>query len=111
MGVYPQGEVLLAWLVFSDGQGSKRRPVLLVHDFGDDDLLVVPVTSHPARTGNDVVVSKWREADLKLPSTIRAEKLATISKSSVERRLGRLATGDMAEFRKVLALVCKELVA
>jgi hypothetical protein len=44
---YSRGDVLFAWLVFSDGQGTKRRPVLVVQDFGDDDLLVVPVTSHP----------------------------------------------------------------
>ena len=51
--LYSQGEVLLAWLVFSDGQGTKRRPVLLVRDFGDADLLIVPITSQlsPARRG------------------------------------------------------------
>ena len=47
MPTHIQGEVLLAWLVFSDGQGGKRRPVLVVHDFGDDDLLVVPITARP----------------------------------------------------------------
>ena len=41
------GDLLLALLIFSDGQGSKKRPVLVVYDFGDADLLVVPVTSHP----------------------------------------------------------------
>ena len=43
--VHAQGEVLLAWLVFSDGQGSKRRPVLVVQDFGDDDLLARQINS------------------------------------------------------------------
>lgn len=107
--VYSQGEVLLAWLMFSDGQGSKRRPVLVVHDFGDDDLLVVPVTSHPARTVGDAVVSKWNEAGLKLPSTVRVEKLATIEKSCVERKLGRLLPADLATFKEVLAAVLKQL--
>jgi hypothetical protein len=49
MAAHAQGEVLLAWLVFSDGQGAKRRPALVVRDFDDDDLLVVPITSHSAR--------------------------------------------------------------
>jgi hypothetical protein len=40
------GDLLLALLIFSDGRGSKKRPVLVVYDFGDADLLVVPVTSH-----------------------------------------------------------------
>ena len=55
---YSQGDVLLAFLVFSDGQGSKRRPVLVVHDFGDADLLVVPVTSHSARVPSDVLLAE-----------------------------------------------------
>jgi mRNA interferase MazF len=79
--VHAQGDVLLAFLVFSDRQGSKRRPVLVVHDFGDTDLLVVPVTSHPARVATDLVLSDWKVAGLKLPSTVRVEKLATIEKS------------------------------
>lgn len=108
---YSQGEVLLAWLVFSDGQGSKRRPVLVVHDFGDDDLLVAPVTSHPARTITDAVVSGWKEAGLKLPSTTRVEKLATIEKSCVERKLGRLLPPDFTTFKEVLATVCKQFLA
>jgi hypothetical protein len=32
--LHAQGAVLLAWLVFSGGQGAKRRPVLVVRDFG-----------------------------------------------------------------------------
>ena len=72
------GDVLLSFLVFSDGQGRKRRPVLVVHDFGDVDVLVVPVTSHPARVQTDVVLLDWRGAGLMLRSTVRAEKRATI---------------------------------
>lgn len=35
---YAQGEVLLALLVFSDGQGAKRRPVLVVQDSDLDNV-------------------------------------------------------------------------
>ena len=107
---YSQGEVLLAWLVFSDGQGGKRRPVLVVHDFGDDDLLVVPVTSQPARVPTDTALSEWKAAGLKLPSTVRVEKLATIEKSCIVRKLGALTPGDMADVRRVLANVCDSLL-
>ena len=110
MAAYNQGEVLLAWLVFSDGQGSKRRPVLLVRDFGDNDLLVVPVTSHPARGEIDVVLSDWKNAGLKLPSTVRVEKLATIEKSCVERKLGALFPADLTRVRKILETVCKQIL-
>jgi mRNA interferase MazF len=109
--VFSQGEVLLAWLVFSDGQGTKRRPVLVVQDFGDDDLLVVPVTSHPVRSRADVALSDWKAAGLRLPSTIRVEKFATIEKSCVARRLGRLTETELARFRRTLAIVCNDLTA
>ena len=107
---YAQGEVLLALLVFSDGQGSKRRPVLVVRDFGDDDLLVVPVTSHPARVPADLVLSDWKSAGLKLPSTVRAEKLATIGKSCVAKKLGILQPADLAKVRETLAAVFKRII-
>ena len=62
MPAHNQGEVLLAWLVFSDGQGAKRRPVLVVHDFGDDDLLVVPITSQRARIVDGFDSLDWESA-------------------------------------------------
>jgi len=105
-----QGEVLLARLDFSDLSAGKRRPVLVVYDFGDEDLLGVPVTSHPARCSDDVAVRHWADAGLRLPSTIRLEKFATITKSCVLRRLGALASGDFAAFRTTLAAICQRLL-
>jgi len=108
--VHAQGDVLLAWLVFSDGQGTKRRPVLVVQDFGDDDLLVVPITSQPARVTADVVLSDWGRAGLKLPSTVRVEKLATIEKSCVARKLGVLPSNELARVRETLAALFKRIL-
>jgi mRNA interferase MazF len=110
MAAHTQGEVLLAWLVFSDGQGAKRRPVLVVHDFGDEDLLVVPITSQAARVSADVVLSNWQGAGLKLPSVVRMEKLATISKSSVARKLGALPAAEFIRARETLAAVFKQIL-
>jgi mRNA interferase MazF len=109
--VYSPGEVLPAWLVFSDGQASKRRPVLLVYDFGGDDLLVLPITSQPVRVSTDVMVSEWKAAGLMLPSTIRVEKLATIAKSCVARKLGRLVPGDRLKCNTVLKDVFQRILA
>jgi mRNA interferase MazF len=108
--VHAQGDVLLAWLVFSGGQGTKRRPVLVVRDFGDDDLLVVPITSQPARVAADVVLSDWQGAGLKLPSTVRVEKLATIGKSCVARKLGVLPSNELARVREALSLLFKQIL-
>ena len=34
---YGQKDVLLVSMVFSDGTGLKKRPVMVVYDGGDDD--------------------------------------------------------------------------
>jgi mRNA-degrading endonuclease toxin of MazEF toxin-antitoxin module len=104
-----KGEVLLALLVFSDNQGSKRRPVLVVHDFGDSDLLVVPITSHTVRTQTDVFLSDWKNAGLKLPSTVRTEKFATIAKSCVVKKLGALPANDLTCVNQSISAVCKQI--
>ena len=107
---YTQGEVLLAFLVFSDGEGAKRRPVLVVRDFGDADLLVTPVTSHPVRSTADVTLADWQQAGLKLPSTVRAGKLGTIAKFCVARKLGELSPADLAKFRQALTTVFEQIL-
>jgi mRNA interferase MazF len=101
---FSKGEVLLALLVFSDGQGGKRRPVLVVSDFGDSDLLVVPITSHAARTQTDVFLNDWKNAGLKVPSTVRTEKFATIAKSCVVKKLGALPANDATRVSQSISL-------
>jgi len=96
------GDVLLATLVFSDASGAKKRPVLVVHDGGDADLLVLPVTSHPPRTAEDVSLVAWQAAGLRLPSTARTAKLATVAKSMVARSLGRITAEDERRVREGL---------
>jgi mRNA interferase MazF len=107
---YKQGDVLLAWLVFSDGQGTKRRPVLVIHDFGDDDLLVVPITSQRARVATDLVLTDWKIAQLKLPSIVRVEKLATISKSCVARKLGAISPAELIRTKEILTAIFRRIL-
>jgi mRNA interferase MazF len=107
--MYSQGDVLLAWLFFTDGQASKRRPVLVVQDFGDDDLLVVPITSHPTRGDMDLLITDWKTAGLRLPSVIRVAKLATIEKTCVARKLGGLPQTALIQFKETLTVVCRRI--
>ena len=102
--------MLLAGLVFSDGQGAKRRPVLVLHDFGDDDLLVVPVTSQHARVQTDLILPNWKNAGLKLPSIVRVEKLATIAKSSVVRKLGAISPPESDRVKETLDIIFKQIL-
>ena len=99
---YEPGDIFLATIVFPDASGVKKRPVLVVYDSGDADLLVVPITSHPPRSSDDVALPDWQQAGLRLPSTGRMSKLATIAKASVTRKLGHLTQRDEQATRTTL---------
>ncbi len=105
------GEILLAALVFTSQAGTKKRPVMVIRDAGDDDLLVAPVSSQAVRVAHDVILNDWRGAGLRLPSIVRAEKLATIEKGRVLRSLGRASAEDWARVKKSLTQLCDEILA
>ncbi len=99
---FSPGEVLLVPVVFSDGSGHKKRPVVIVYESGDADLLVAPITSQVARSPRDVPVVNWQRAGLRLPSVVRLEKLATVEKSTVVRKIGHLAPDDWEKAKTIL---------
>jgi hypothetical protein len=67
---------------------------MVVYDPADDDLLVIPITSHAARGRFDVALREWQNSGLRLPSVARVEKLATIEKATVVRQLGQIGSQD-----------------
>ena len=99
---YSAGDILLASMVFSTQTGTKNRPVLVVYDIGDDDLVVAPVTSHAGRSAQDIFLNDWQQAGLRLASVARLDKLATIEKSTVVRRLGHVTADDRSRLKGAL---------
>jgi mRNA interferase MazF len=85
--------------------------VVIVYDSGDADLLVVPVTSQAARSPRDVPVVNWQQAGLRLPSIVRLEKLATVEKSTVVRKMGHLVPEDWEKVKTVLKQFFADLLA
>lgn len=47
---------------------------------------------------------------MRLPSTVRVEKLATIEKSCVARRLGVLPTNELGKVRQALAALFQQIL-
>ena len=76
--------------------GVKRRPALVLADTGDNDVLVARITSSQAQTPYDAILRNWQSAGLLSPSVVRADKLATLEKKLVERRLGSLTQDDIS---------------
>ena len=60
---YQLGDVLLVTLTYSSQAGVEKRPVIVLRDVGDADMLVVPVTSQASRVAYDVPLADWPEGD------------------------------------------------
>src|SRR3954471_14526417 len=77
------GDALLPALPFHERTGIKLRPVLVILNSGDDDLVVVPITSHSPRGTFDYQIEFWQAAGLAIASTVRIDKTAVIAKPAI----------------------------
>jgi mRNA interferase MazF len=101
------GQTVLLNFPFTDGEGFKRRPAMVIRDTGDGDLIVCRVTSKLYDTVFDIRVEDWEKCGLRLPSVVRTHKIATLSSSMVEREMGEIP--DSMKVR--VSLLLKELVS
>jgi mRNA interferase MazF len=93
MTKYKVGDIVSVEFPFSDFQGQKRRPGLVLIS-SDMDLLVARVTTHPPRDSFDVLLNHWAEIGLPRASTVRLAKLATIDVRLVHHAIGHLLPAD-----------------
>jgi mRNA interferase MazF len=100
--LFSSGELVLVSFPFTNDKAAKQRPALVLFDSGDDDLIVARVTSRPAETEFDVPVGLWRNAGLLAASIIRLHKLATVEKSLIRKKLGRLDHQDWSAAQSAL---------
>ncbi len=109
MKQYKAGDILLMAFPFSSGS-SKRRPALVLADMGDNDVLVVRVTTTQTQTLYDTELRDWQLAGLLAPSVVRTDKLATLEKSLVERQLGSLTEADYTAVASTIQIVFSEWI-
>ena len=101
------GDLVLVPFPFTNQSTTKRRPAVVVSSTAYHreraDLIILAVTSQarPAAGVGEAAIAKWEEAGLLRPSVLKPV-LATIERSLVLRRLGRLEVEDRAARRKVL---------
>jgi mRNA interferase MazF len=87
------GDIVAVEFPFSDLQGKKRRPGLILAADADD-VLLARLTTHAPRDMQDVGLRRWTEAGLPKPSTVRLTKLATVDCRLIHHRIGRLNPED-----------------
>lgn len=95
-----KGEIYLASVLFSNLEGIKIRPVLIVFcEEDDDDVIGVFLTSQQARDSLDIPIERWQEAGLIKPSVVRTSKPGTYHQNRLLKKLGTL---NNEEFARVL---------
>jgi mRNA interferase MazF len=109
-----RGEIVLACFPFTDGSGTKLRPVLVLARVPGphDDYLVLFISSQlrTAIAGVDVVLGRqhpsFPASGLKVPSVLRIGKLSTLSSALILGPLGKLDDALLADVvRRVVTLL------
>ena len=81
------GDIVSVNFPYSDLQGYKRRPGLVLH-FDQQDLLLARITTQPASTPTDISITQWTTSGLPRPSTIKLAKLASIDQRLIHKIVG-----------------------
>ena len=94
------GEIFLCRFPFTSGGTTKVRPSLVLFDIGSD-AIVCRVTSVVRSGAFDVSLADWAAAGLAMPSVVRLNRIVTIEKSLLFRRLGVLSQADEDAVRRI----------
>ncbi len=87
---YQLGEIVLVKFPFTNNLGFKKRPVLIIKDTNDGDVIVCRITSKLYYTSYDIELKNWSQNGLQLPSVIRVHKIASLEKNMIDRKLGEV---------------------
>ncbi len=103
-GDYRQGDLVLVPFPFTDLSSTKTRPALVLSDgafHAGRDLIVCAVTSNLHNSDHSVLVEQKDLAEGTLPATsrVKASTVATLDRTIIRRRVGRV---DPAVVRQTL---------
>jgi len=104
------GDVLLVPFPFSNQTAVKKRPAVVVsssaYNRSRPVLIILALTSQPATSSafGGTSLSNWKAAGLLKPSVFKPI-LATIEKSLVIQKMGRLHASDQKTLQQVLKTI------
>ena len=104
------GDIVSVQFPYSDLQGSKRRPGLVLH-VDEKDVLLARITTRPPTVATDVSLAHWTESGLPRASTVRLTKLASIDQGLIHRPVGRLHPADAAAVMQAMEKWVRSLSA
>lgn len=96
------GEFWVADIPFTDGSGSKRRPVLILW-LDASDVVAAVVTTAPPRSNTDVSLRDWKTSGLRSASTVRLSRLDCLESSLLIARIGTISPADAQSVKQLWA--------
>ena len=99
-------DIVLVPFPFTDQSSSKRRPSLVISpdEYNEKhDVVILFITSqlNTSPRPGDYKIEEWKNAGLPKASMIRM-KFATIDKSIIIKKIGRLDENDRRDFSELL---------
>ena len=99
--MFEAGEIILIPVPFTDLSSSKRRPVLVLskcaYNHRSPDIIVAAITSNPhTKEGVAITQLEMESGTLPIKSFVRPDKVYTLSKSIVIKKIGRVRTAVLA---------------
>lgn len=99
---YRLGEIVLLAFPQTDLRTTSKRPALVLFDAGDRDVMVSRITSQPHSGQTDYNIGSWEKAGLLFASWVRLGKMATLEKTLIERKLGKLDSYAIKKIKDIL---------
>ena len=99
----PFGAIILTDFPFTDLTAAKRRPALVISGDNDrrTDVIVAYITSIPRGDPDAVAIAPTARTGLKVKSSVRFDKIATINKDIIAGRIGNADPIWLNDARKV----------
>lgn len=103
---FEQGEIVIADILYSQQVGFKRRPVLVIsssdYNKHSEDLIVLSVSSTPAKTKHDVKLTNKDlvEGELRIESKILVDFPTTIEKTLITQKIGKITNQKLKEVKQ-----------
>lgn len=95
---YEQGSIVLLPFPFSDLEGMKKRPALVLSNADSQEktgrFICMMITSAMPVNEYDIVIQNWEAAGLLKPSVAKVNRVFTINQELAIKVLGKLEHSD-----------------
>ena len=100
-----KGDIILITFPFTDLSGSKLRPALVLADTGLDITVCFITTQTQWQEQTDVLLLPNTTNGLRVQSSIRTSKIATLDRALAKGLLGTLSQSEIIELNNKLKLL------